>query len=118
MLIPKKDLDAILSAEEQLYLQQFADNEKMKSAVKKILLYGLYYGGTLKPGEKADPLKNFALVTVSNKVATGQKVDDAEIGADLRAVWAGINELEGAFSKIDMYRTAEEPKSGGKNPAR
>ena len=112
MLVPKKDLDSFLSDHEQSLLQQFADNEPLKEAVRKVLLFGAYYGGTLKKGIKIDPTMNFALLIACQK---GAKNED--IGADVKACWEAINEIEVAFKRIEMYKSIPMPDMKS-NPAR
>ena len=109
----KKDyLDNFLDDKEQRLLEQFANNEEMKEAVRKVLLFGAYGSGVLQKGKPHDPLQNFALSIACVK---GAKVED--IGADVKACWEAINEIEVGFNRIDMYKSIPiEPLK--ENPAR
>lgn len=107
----------VLNDIEKSKIIAFNNDPVMKEAVKKILLAGLYENGTLKPGESADPLKNFALTRVFKSYITGIPVTNEELGADLRASAVGIKLLEGGFDEIAKFKE-ETPKEAEKeNPA-
>ncbi len=111
----KRDfLDEFLNDAEKSAVQQFYDNELMREAVRKVLLFGVYNNGVLKKGKPANPLLNFALGFVSNR----PEFDNETIGAKLRASWEGINFLEIAFSNMAKYKKEEEKVVDNKNPAR
>lgn len=106
-------LDDILTDAEKLAIKQFYDNELMRESVKKVLLAGIYYNGTLRRGEPANPLVNFAI-----GLAFAQpQLTNEEIGADLRASIAGINALELAFSNLAVYKTEKTEQNKVENPA-
>lgn len=84
-----------LSDIEKAELNKFATNKVMFEAVKKVLLAGIYQNGVLKAGEKAEPLKNFAL-----GLAFKPGISNEMLGADLRACAEGINTVELGFKKI------------------
>ena len=111
-MINKDYLDNFLEKGEQELLTQFADNEKLKEAVRKVLLFGAYNSGVLKKGKPHDPTQNFALLIACQK---GAKNED--IGADVKACWEAINEIEVAFQRIDMYKSIPVPEFRS-NPAR
>jgi hypothetical protein len=95
---------------EVVKIQTFCADEKMKEAVKKVLLFGLYNNGTLKKGKKADPLQNTAFGLFFAK--KGQ-VSNEELGQDLRAVAEGINLIENAYNKLHTIKapvTSDKPK--------
>ncbi len=94
----------ILNEYEQTYVREFYENEGMREAVKKIILAGIYTNGVMKKGQKADALRNFALQLVSNK---GQFTNE-QLGADLRALWEGINIVEAAFQQMSKYQIQEK----------
>ena len=110
----KENLDSILDEREVAEFQKLAENDVLFGALKKILLYGVYYNGTLKPGEEANPLENFALNLVS---AQGVK-SDAEIGQELRGKWQGVNIVEGAFQMLMEYKLPSFAIGKKENPAR
>ena len=108
----KEYLDSFLDKSEQDLIGQFADNEKMFGAVRKILLAGAYNAGVLLKGKPIDPLQNFALSIACMK---GAKPED--IGKDVKACWEAINALEVAFNDMRLYKSEKFvlPKV---NPAR
>lgn len=110
----KDALDLYLDDAEKAALEQFWTNERMREAVRKVLLFALYNNGTLKKGKKADPTHNFTLGLVSNAEQLG--LDNEKIGAQLRAAWEGIRTLENAFSNIAQYQVEDKP-SKKSNPA-
>lgn len=80
----------------------FVSDEIMMNAIKKVFLYGIYQNGTLKPGEKPEPLKNFAL-----SLAFDPKYTNEELGADLRASAHGISFVEKGFNQlVEISNTA------------
>lgn len=64
-------------------------------ALKKVLLYGIYYNGVLKAGQKPEPLKNFAL-----GLAFDPNFSNEQLGADLRAAAEGIKSVENGFKEL------------------
>lgn len=93
------DFNDILDDNEKQALIQFNSLETMKQAVKKVLLAGLYENGTIQPGKPVTPTRNGAFYFVSSVVNAGNE----EIGAELRALWQGVNALELAFNKIGEF---------------
>ncbi len=90
-------------------VQKFYENTVMREAVRKVLLASIYKSGTLMKGVAADPLKNFALSLVAQKgIATNE-----ELGADLRAIWAGVNELEMGFKKMSKVQVESKKEKKG-----
>lgn len=107
-------LNDILDDNEKAAIQIFYDNEVMREAVRKVLLAGVYYNGTLKKGVKPNPLTNFALGFVSNR----GELPDEQLGAQLRSCWEGLNTLEVAFSTMAQFKKEEEPPKKVVNKAR
>lgn len=108
----KKDY---LSENEVTEIEKFNSNEVMREAVKKVLLESVYRHGVLVKGEKANTLLNFTLTLASKR---GQ-FSDAELGADLRASWNGINLVESGFSGLEKIKNIkEEPIKKVVNKAR
>jgi hypothetical protein len=103
----------ILNDVEQAAVTAFYANEGMRESVKKVLLAALYTNGTLKPGVTTDPLKNLALVHVSQH----PELSDEQVGANLRALYHGINALEVGFNNLANYKKVE-PKEKKENKAR
>lgn len=103
-----------LSDSEQQKIASFMRDTKMVDAVKKVILAGIYFNGTLKPDVKANPLKNFAL-----SLAFDPKIDNEALGADLRATAQGISFVEKGFGELGkIAELASVPKAKKeKNPA-
>ena len=108
-------LDKFLNDTEKLALQNFAENDVQREAVKKVLLFEIYHNGTLNIGETPDPLRNGILGLVSR----GPALDNETLGRALRAQWEGINYLEVGFQELEKFKTKpEEEKENQDNPAR
>lgn len=92
-----------LSDEEVALIGQFIQNGKLVEAVKKVLLATLYDNGTLKPDVSANPLKNWALGAFFSTDA--DSIDDAKLGAAIRASAMGIQMLESGLKKLQEIGT-------------
>jgi len=108
------EIAEILSKEEKKALEGFAENSLLKQAVKKVLLFGIYYNGTLLVGKDPQPLRNFAL----NIVANNPGLADEVIGSETKAAWKGISLLENGFVELDKFKKVDETKKDEQNPAR
>lgn len=113
MASDKNFIDSILDDAEKDKLQAFADDQVMQRAVKKLLLIGIYYNGTLKEGEQPNPTRNFAITLAM----TAEKSNE-QLGADLRGTNEGIIRLEQGFAAVDLYKTLEKPSVDKLNAAR
>src|SRR3990167_8331136 len=100
-------LDEILDDQERLAIQMFYDNVVQREAVRKVLLAGVYQNGTLKKGKPANPLNNFTLGLIANKVEL--KLTNEQIGEHLAAQWEGMSIVELAFSNLAKFQR-DEPK--------
>lgn len=109
----KEFMDKILNDIERDALASFMAQPTMVEAVKKVLLAGVYFNGTLRQGEPADPLTNFALSTAFRTGASNE-----DIGADIRAAAEGIRAVESGFSSLEEYKVVVEPSVDKSNPAR
>jgi len=112
--------DSFLSDLEKEKIGAFWDDDITREAVRKVILAGIYYNGTLKKGEKANPLVNFILAFVNNRE---QHLTNAEAGEELKAAWAGMKALEFGFSNLAKYTKIDSKPDpdkglGNKNPAR
>lgn len=105
-----------LNTIEKSEIEKFLENTTLKEAVKKVLLSGIYFNGTLKEGEKANATRNFALALAS--VGISQGITDEVLGQDIRARAVGIGLLEDAFSQLETLKKVEVVKEKVKNPAR
>jgi hypothetical protein len=108
----KDYLDSFLEKKEQEKLEQFANDELMFQAVRKVLLFSIYNSGTITKGKPHDPLHNFALVA-----AADNSLNDEKLGKLVRSSYQGINALELGFNDLTRYKSIPMPESL-KNPAR
>jgi hypothetical protein len=109
-------MEDYLSDEEMALIDQFVKNNKMCEAVRKVLLAGIYYNGTLEKGQRAIPTKNFALGLY---FSTKGDISNEMIGQDLRACAEGITVVENAFNKLIGMAIKEKEETGAEsNPAR
>jgi hypothetical protein len=107
-------VENILSDVEKLRLQDFLNDQILVEAVRKVLLFGIYYNGTLKSGQEADSQMNFALGLVAAKA----DISNEELGADLRACAEGIRMVETGFKQLEKFKEIKNDKPEEKNPAR
>lgn len=107
-----KYTETFLNSIEQAELNKFADNKTMFEAVKKVLLAGVYFNGTLRPGEDANPQFNFA-VNLGDEQRTNE-----QIGAENRAQAQGIRTVITGFKEIESYKTKDTKDVDNKNPGR
>lgn len=88
-------------------IEAFVADEVMYEAVRKVLLQSLYTHGTVQKGQKlSDPQNNFALSLAS--LAMVNPIPDAEIGAQLRAVFAGVNVLKNALDDLKKLKVEKK----------
>lgn len=109
-------MDKYLDDKEKALVMEFVKHPDMLEAVKKSILYVVYNNGCLKPGESADPLRNFALGLFFSK--QDGSVTDEELGRDLRAIAMGIQLLESAIGKMEELAPKKEGDGKDVNPAR
>lgn len=102
-------MENILTEKEVAEVEKFCSNEVMKEAVRKVLLAGIYDNGTLKPGQKAEPSKNFALFEMFNHINAGVPINYEEMGRVVYGKAHGIKLLEVAFAELDKMKV-EKPK--------
>lgn len=86
-------------------ISQFVENPVLVSAVKKVLLSGIYFEGIIKEGEDNDPKQNF-LLALSNKDMPAEL-----LGYELKARAEGIKLLEKGFQKLLRFQKVESNKS-------
>lgn len=88
-------------------IEAFVADETMYNAVYKVLLQALYTHGTVQKDEKvSNPQHNFALSIAA--LAMQNPIPDAEIGAQVRAVFAGVNVLKNALDDLGKIKVEKE----------
>lgn len=88
-------------------VEAFVADKVMYDAVYKVLLQSLYTHGVIVKGEKvSNPQHNFALSIAS--LAMQNPIPDAEIGAQVRAVFAGVNVLKNALDDLKKIKVEKE----------
>ncbi len=115
-MTPKEQIKTILNDIELAEVQQLADNPTALEAIKKIVLLGVYFNGTLKAGEAANPTMNAALALAANAVKIG--ATNEQVGGDLRAFWEGVQLVQAGFDKIAEFKSPKEAPSTKDNPGR
>lgn len=102
-----------LDEQEETKLQVFWEDEVMREAVRKVLLYSLYNQGTLKKGKTAfQPDRNFMLSFANRK-----DMSHEDKGRFLDAIIAGISVLAEGFDMLSAYKRIPEIKGQESNPA-
>ena len=84
-------------------IEFFNKDTEMVEAVKKVLLQHLYTQGVVIKGVTHNPLHNRALALVSNSDSGNE-----ELGSKLRALWEGVNALEGGFDDLGKIKSKIE----------
>lgn len=97
---------------EKVKIETFCKDEAMFNAVRKVLLAGLYSHGvedeiTSEDGTEHDPAVNGAFSLVA--LAPTNPIPNEELGAQLRAQWAGINILVNGFDKLQTIKGEGAP---------
>lgn len=109
----KNPLDQVLNEIEKDALGHLLDDKTTLNALKKVLLFGIYYNGTMKEGEDPQPFLNFALHIDTHNVMT-----DEQLGRVLRAKTEGIVALELGFKELEQFKRLEVATEEKKNTAR
>ncbi len=108
----KKDILTDLQVEK---IEQFCADTEMYEAVKKVMLQALYEHGTVQKDHTPDPLINGAFSLAS--LSMNNPIPDAELGAHIRAMWAGVNVLKNAYDSLDKTKKDKEPVLSDYNEA-
>lgn len=104
-----------LTESEVAHIEAFCKNEQMFEAVRKVMLQGIYTHGVVVKGKKHNPLINGAFSLVS--LSTQNPIPNEEIGAQLRAQWAGVNALESAMNNLKEIKSNPKDLEGEENIA-
>lgn len=102
----------VLTDLEKVKIEAFCADTEMYTAVRKVLLQGIYEHGTVQKDHVPDPLVNgaFALASLSME----NPIDDKALGEHIRAMWAGVNAMHNAFKELNSIKSA--PKEGVESP--
>ena len=101
---------------EKSKIEAFCSDKDMYEAVKKVILAGIYEHGTLPQGRTPNPLQNAAFHLASLSVEN--PIPDAELGAHIRGMFAGVNALEVGFNRLSEVKTVKaEPVESPYNEA-
>lgn len=84
-------------------VEAFCADDVMFEAVKKVLLQGIYSQGVIQKGYKHDPLQNAAFNLAS--LAVQNPIPDAELGANIRGMWSGVNYLHNAMTDLEKIKS-------------
>jgi len=104
-----------LTESEVAKIEQFCNDKVLHSAVRKVLLQGLYVQGTVQKGYDVDPLQNGAFSLAS--LAVNNPIPDSEIGAGVRAQFAGMNYLKNAFDTLELLKLPKQEVESPYNEA-
>ena len=109
----KNPLELVLNDIEKDSLSRLADDLTMLNSVKKVLLFGIYFNGTLRPGQAPEPMMNFAMQLDKENIRTNE-----QLGAVLRAAQEGIIAIEVAFKEIEKFKVVKDVEKKVINGAR
>ncbi len=105
-----------LNEAEKTLIEGFVANRPMLEAVKKVLLSGIYNDGVMKPGEKADPLKNFILGRMSSPLMANAPM--LEKGLEVSGIIHGISMIDSGINELEKFKKVEKQVIEKKNKAR
>jgi hypothetical protein len=99
----------VLSEKEQSELERIANCKEAVSALKKVLLFDMYYNGIMEKGKAPEANRNFAWNIVKS-------TPRAELADKLAVNYEAVMIVEGAFQDIESFVTPVEivPSTGNK----
>ena len=89
-----------LSEQEKQELKNFIANPVVLNAIRKVLLAGVYYNGTLEPDKDPEPNMNFAIQAANYAIQNDPKVTNEQLGEGLRANCAAVRLIELGFQEL------------------
>lgn len=107
--------DELLTEFEIAKLVALNADKVLVEALRKIFLVNIYGQGVLKKGEKSNPLQNAALALVSK--ARTRDIGNEALGADLKALWEGLQAVEMAFDYLANLSETKVEKTEETNEA-
>lgn len=108
--------DDFLNEIEIEQVKLFNGNVVQREAIRKILLASVYANGVLKPGEKANPLRNAALGLLLGQNGL-RPVTNEKLGEELRGMAEGVLAIEEGFNKLSKYSEEVVKAKEEENPA-
>ena len=97
-----KYFSEVLTDVEKTKIENFCKDEELLSAVRKVLLGGIYTQGTIQKGVEIDPMVNGAFSLASYSISN--PIPDAELGSHIKAMWAGVNYLKNALDVLHLIK--------------
>jgi len=91
-----------LSEIEVQKVELFLEDNIMREAVKKVILSGVYFDGTMEAGKPHDPLKNFVLGKLSQQQVMMN--DDRHMGALARSMIDAVGMIETGFGELEKCK--------------
>jgi serine protease inhibitor len=94
---------------ERAEIEKFVENKTQFEAVRKVLLAGIYFNGTLVEGKPADARKNFLLALLTQPIMENAPIE--EFGHYAKSLIQGVKLVETGFNDFEKFRKVEsEPK--------
>lgn len=84
-------------------IEQFCKDETLYEAVRKVMLAQVFYAGALKKGQKFEP-RNQAFDVIDKAYRAGTPIDNESLGADLRALYSGVDMVEQGFGNLKTIK--------------
>jgi len=103
-MLEEKDF-SYLNDIEKAELEKFVENKTMFEAVRKVLLAGVYFSGTLKEGEPANARNNFILAQLTQPIM--ENAPAQEYGLYTKALVNGVKLVETGFNDFEKFRKVE-----------
>lgn len=101
-----EEIKDFLTDLEKEKINLFCQDKEMYMAVQKVLLQGLYSHGVVGK-ETYSPLQNGAFNLAALSIVN--PIPNEEIGAQVRAQFAGLNALKNAFESLDSIKVDRKP---------
>ncbi len=89
-------------------ISKLVENETLLQAIKKVILSGVYFEGTLVAGEPANPDTNFAIGLTFQAIQNFPQIKNEDLGRDIRAKVEAIRFIELGFKEFNKYRNVVE----------
>lgn len=90
---------------EKAELEKFVENTTQFEAVRKVLLAGIYFNGTLSKGKPADARKNFILAQLTQPLMENAPIE--EFGHYAKSLVNGVKLIETGFQDFEKFRKVE-----------